>query len=96
MKNKESQKAFLLKEKNPFPSYKICEGVCSGKKNYIGGTKRSVITCWNKHENPNKDLELAKHLFQHPYHNFQLKVMMSAPMNNPGGILHSSETSNLK
>ena len=33
-------------------------------------------------ENPNKDSEAAKHLFQHPEHVFQWKVLMSAPMNS--------------
>ena len=41
-----------------------------------------LITCWSEHENPNKDSEPAEHLFQHPDHIFQWKVLMSAPMNN--------------
>ena len=71
-----------MKEKNPYPSFKIYEGVCSCKENYTGETKRNVITCWNEHENPNKDSEPAKNLFQHPDHVLQWKVLMSVPMNN--------------
>ena len=57
-----------LKKKNPYPSCKIFEGVCSCKENYIGETKRNVMTRWNDHENQIKDSELAKDLFQ--YHVF--------------------------
>ena len=81
-KTKKVRQLFPLKEKNPYPSCKIYEGVCSCKENSIGKTKRNVITRWNEHENPNKDSEPAKHLFQHPDHVFQWKVLMSAPMNN--------------
>ena len=41
--------------------------------NYIGEAKRNVITRWNEHENPSKDSEPAKHLFQHSDHVFQWK-----------------------
>ena len=61
------RQVFPLKEKNPYPSCKIHEGVCSFKQNYIGETKRNVITRWSEHENPNKDSEPAKHLFQHRF-----------------------------
>ena len=63
LKTKKVRQLFASKEKNPYPSCKFYEGVCSCKKNYIGETKRNVITRWNKHENPNKDSEPAKHLF---------------------------------
>ena len=52
-----------LTKGNPYPSCQICEAVCSCKANYIGETKQNVITCWNEHENSNKDSELAKYLF---------------------------------
>ena len=70
-KTKKVRQLFPLKEKNPYPSCKIYEGVCSCKENYIGETKRNVITRWNEHENPNKDSEPVKHLFQHPDHVFK-------------------------
>ena len=65
-KTKKVRQLFPLKEKNPYPSCKIYEGACSCKENYIGENKRNVITCWNEHENPNKDSEPTQHLFQHP------------------------------
>ena len=80
-KTKKVKQLFPLKEKDPYPSCKICGGLCSCKENYIGDTKRN-ITLWNEHENPYKDSEAAKPLFQHPDHVFQWKVLMSAPMNN--------------
>lgn len=45
-------------------------------------TKQNVFSCWNDHENPNKDLKPAKNIFQHSDYVFQRKVLMSAPMNN--------------
>ena len=39
-------------------------------------TKRNVINRWNEPENPNKDSEPAKHLFQNPDHVFQWKVLV--------------------
>ena len=54
----------------------------SCKENYIGETKRNVITRWNQHENSNKVSELAKNLFQNPDHVFLWNVLMSALMNN--------------
>ena len=81
-KTKKVRQLFPLKKKNPYPSCKIYEGVCSCKENYVGETKRNVITRWNEHENPNKDSEPAKHLFQNPDYFFQWKVLMSAPANN--------------
>ena len=88
-KTKKFEQLFSLKEKNPYHSCKI----------YIGETKRNVTTRWNKHENQAKvHSKQAKQLLQH--HVFQWKVLMSAPMSiyrrkKPGGILYSSETSNL-
>ena len=49
------------------------DGVYSCKENYIGESKRNVITCWNEHGNPNKDSEPDKHVFQHPAHFFNGK-----------------------
>ena len=80
-KTEKVKQLFPLKEKNPYPSSKIYDEVCSFKENYIRVTKQNVITRWNKHENPNKDSEPAKHLFQHLDHVFQWKVLKSASMN---------------
>ena len=62
-KTKKARQLYPLKEKNPYHSCKIYNGVWSCKENYIGEIKRNVITCWNKHENLNKDSKPAKHLF---------------------------------
>ena len=43
-KIKKARQLFPSKEKNPYPSCKIYEGVCSYKENYIGETKRNIIT----------------------------------------------------
>ena len=82
MENEESQTGFPLKEKNPYPSCKIYEGVWSCKENYIGESKRNVVTRWSEHENLNKDSEPTKNLFQQPDHVSQWKGLKSAPMNN--------------
>ena len=42
-KRKRIWELFPLKEKNPYPSCKIYEGICSCKENYVGETKRDVI-----------------------------------------------------
>ena len=70
-----------MKEENQYASRKIYEALCSRKENYIGETKRNVITRWNKYEDQNQDSEPAKHLLQHPDHVFHRKVLTSAPIN---------------
>ena len=42
-KVKEVRQFFSLKEKNPYPSCKIYERVCSCKENYTGQTKQNAI-----------------------------------------------------
>ena len=68
-----------MKEQNQYASRKIYEELFSRKENYIGETKRNVITRWNKYEDQNQDSEPAKHLLQHPDHVFHRKVLTSAP-----------------
>ena len=72
---------FPLKDRNPHPSCKIYEGICSCKQNYIGETKRNVEIRWQEHENMNKDSEPAKHLRDFPDHKFEWKVILNAPLN---------------
>ena len=49
-KTKKIEQLFPLKEKNPYPSCNVYEGVCFSKENYIGKTKQNVgITHWNEH-----------------------------------------------
>ena len=54
-KTKKVKTAFSFQGEKSYPSCKIYEGVCFCKENYIGETKRNVVTRWNEHENPNKD-----------------------------------------
>ena len=79
---KKVRQLFPLKEQVPYPSCKSMTESILYKKNYIGKTKKNVITHWNDHENLNKHSEPTKHLFQHPDHVFQWKVLVSGPMNN--------------
>ena len=72
---------FKLKDKNPHPSCKIYEGICTCSKIYIGETKRNVETRWNEHNNPNKNSEPAKHIRHNPDHHFTRKVILNAPLN---------------
>ena len=81
-KQKKSDRFSLWRRKIHNLDVKSYEGVCSCKENYIGETKRNVVTRWNEQENLKKDSEPAKHLFQQPGHVFQWKVLISAPMNN--------------
>ena len=78
-KTKNVRQIFPLKEKNRYASCKIYEGVWSCKEDYIVETKRNVGMNIKIQK---KDSEPVKHLFQHPDHVFQWKVLMSAPMNN--------------
>ena len=73
---------FKLKDRNPYPSCVIYEGVCSCNKNYIGETDRNAKTRWAEHNNITKDSEPAKHLANNPDHEFVWKVLCSAPKYN--------------
>ena len=78
---KKVRQLFKLKDKNPHPSCKIYEGICTCSKTYIGETKRNVETRWNEHNNPNKNSEPAKHIRHNPDHHFTWKVILNAPLN---------------
>ena len=80
-KTRKVKQLFPLKDRNPHPSCKIYEGICSCKQNYIGETKRNVEIRWQEHENMNKDSEPAKHLRDFPDHKFEWKVILNAPLN---------------
>jgi len=72
---------FSLKSKNPHPSCKLYQGQCSCGALYIGETKRNVQVRWKEHNDPRKNSEPAKHLYQNPNHSFTWSVIMSAPQN---------------
>ena len=71
---------FCLQDKNMHLTCKIYE-ICSYSANHTGKTKQNVETRWNKHENPNKDSEPAKHLREIPDHKFDWKIRFTAPTN---------------
>ena len=98
-KTKKSKQLFPLKEKNPYPSCKICEGVCSCKENYrwderqcnyllewalkskqrFWSSQAPLSTPWSCFSMESSDVSTYEYL--------QKKKL--------GGILYSSETSNL-
>ena len=98
-KTKKSRQLFPLKEKNPYPSCKICEGVCSCKENYwwderqcnyllewalkskqrFWSSQAPLSTPWSCFSVESSDVSTYEYL--------QKKKL--------GGILYSSETSNL-
>ena len=53
---------FSLKDKNPYRSCVIYEGIFNCGENYIGETVRNALVRLNEHEDPKKDSEPAKHL----------------------------------
>ena len=76
---KKIRSLFGLKDKNPHPACKICEGICFCSANYIDETKKNVETRWNEHENPNEDSEPAKHLRKFSDLKFDWKIFLTAP-----------------
>ena len=73
---KKVRSLFSLKDKNPYPSCQIYEGVCICGENYIGETIRNVI-----YQDLRKDSEPAKHLGENPQHPFTWKTLMPASKN---------------
>ena len=72
---------FSLKSKNPHPSCKIYEGICSCGSSYIGETKRNTEVRWNEHNDPKGESEPAKHLYNNPSHEFSWSILLSASRN---------------
>ena len=70
---------FRIKDKNPHPSCKIYEGVCSCNETYIGETKRNVEVRWCEHNNPKHQSEPAKHIKDNIEHQFIWKILCDAP-----------------
>ena len=78
---KKVRSLFNLKSRNPHPSCKLYEGVCSCGVSYIGETKRNVEIRWAEHNDPRGKSEPASHLYGNPTHSFQWRVIMSAHKN---------------
>ena len=78
---KKVKQLFNLKSRNPHPSCKIYEGVCSCGDKYIGETKRNVEIRFSEHNDPRKKSEPAKHLQCNLDHIFTWKILMSASLN---------------
>ena len=78
---KKVKQLFKLKSRNPHPSCKIYEGICSCSQVYIGETKRNVEVRWKEHENINKDSNPARHLREFPNHSFEWRIILNAPKN---------------
>ena len=57
----------------------VYEGNCSCGENYIGESVRNVVLRWADYEDPNKQLESAKHLKYFPYHHFEWEVLTTVP-----------------
>ena len=78
---KKVKSLFNLKSRNPYPSGKIYEGICSCGTSYIGETKRNVHVRWGEHDDPRGNSEPAKHLYNHPSHYFTWRVLLNASKN---------------
>ena len=53
----------------------VYEGHCLCGENYVGESVRNFVLRWAQHEDPNKQLEPAKHLKYFPDHQFVWKVL---------------------
>ena len=65
---------FSLKDKSPYHSCVIYEGICNRGENYIGETIRNASVRWNEHEDPKKDSEPAEHLRVNKENKFEWKI----------------------
>ena len=81
-KTRKVRSLFRLKDKNPYPSCVIYEGTCKGcNESYIGETVRNAETRWSEHGKPTNESEPSKHIKENIDHEFDWKIMMSAPKN---------------
>ena len=78
---RKTKSLFPLKDRNPYPACQIYQGSCVCGKSYIGETIRNVQIRWKEHEDPRKDSEPAKHLYEFPNHKFTWKVLLPASKN---------------
>ena len=79
-KTKKIKNLFRLKDRNPYPASVIYEGTCEVcNVKYIGETERNTVTRWKEHDNPTTDSEPARHIKSNITHQFEWKIIMSAP-----------------
>ena len=72
---------FPLKDRVEHLSCVVYEGLCSCGKKYVGETERIADERWSEHNTPSNKSEPAKHLLCNPNHQFEWKVLTSAPKN---------------
>ena len=69
LKTKKVKTLFNLKDKNPYPSCVIYQGICRCGETYVGETKRNVEIRWRE----------AKHLRNFTNHTFKWNILCQAP-----------------
>ena len=72
------QSLFPSKDKNIYPACKINHELCSCKENYIGESKRSMVTRWAEHDNSTHDSEPVKDLHKNIQHSQHWTILENA------------------
>ena len=70
---------FRLKDKINHKSCVVYEGTCTCGITYTGETERLATLRWKEHEDPRKQSEPSKHLYNFPGHRFTWRVLSPAP-----------------
>lgn len=79
MDYEETKKFILLKNKNIYPvcKIKIDHVLCSCKGNYIGKSKRDMVTRMGEHYNSTLDYEPAEHFNKKHQHSHSWKTLVN-------------------